>query len=125
MRGVRQDHQLFVAFAQYSALQIMPSPTVCAPIGRLDRSPAPTPSPALFENGATGQGGIGFAHKHLPNGHGHNRLAGGLIKDNLAVCWNGGQFTRPMELVLLGVERGALSRARGVEGDAAGAKPEE
>ena len=110
MRGVRQDHQLFVAFAQYSALQIMPSPTVCAPIGRLDRSPAPTPSPALFENGATGQGGIGFAHKHLPNGHGHNRLAGGLIKDNLAVCWNGGQFTRPMELVLLGVERSALSK---------------
>ena len=52
-------------------------------------------------------------------------MAGGLIKDKLAVCWNGGQFTRPMELVLLGVAQGALSRARGVEGDAAGAKPEE
>jgi hypothetical protein len=30
-----------------------------------------------------------------------------------------------MELVLLGVEQGALSRVRGVEGNAAGAKPEE
>jgi hypothetical protein len=30
-----------------------------------------------------------------------------------------------MELVLLGVEQGALSRTRGVEGDAAGAKLEE
>jgi hypothetical protein len=78
-----------------------------------------------FENGATGQGGIGFAHRYLPNGDGRNRLAGGLIKDNLAACWNGGQFTRPMELVLLGVEQGALSRVRGVEGNAAGAKPEE
>jgi hypothetical protein len=112
-------------FAQYSALQIMLPPTGCAPIGRPETKSGADAQSGAFENGATWQGGIGFAHRHLPNDGGHNRLAGGLIKDNLAVCWNGGQFTRPMELVLLGVEQGALSSARGVEGDAAGAKPEE
>jgi hypothetical protein len=48
-----------------------------------------------------------------------------IIKDNLADYWNRVQSTRPMVSVLLGDGKGTLFGVLGVEGDVAGAGPEE
>src|SRR5262249_54827098 len=78
-----------------------------------------------LENRTTWQNTVGFHHERLLNGPARNHSAVRLIKDILAVCWNCGQSTRPVIVVLLGVVWPAIMAFATFKTDITGVKPEE
>src|SRR5262249_50348255 len=122
LRNIKRGTSPFLA--QYSALQMALSAAACAGADMPENKPADAQSGRL-ENHTTRQNSVGFGHERLLNGPARKHSAVRLIKDILAVCWNCGQSTRPVIVVLLGVVWPAIMAFAAFKTDITGVKPEE